>query len=323
MTTGRRARYLYIMSALLNTSASEINVCAEYGYSVREFSKQPRVLVCNDYQSCFMMVHYQDAILPNRHPDFRNHFTLFRGKDSILVVRVETTLVYNDNDAVLMYDSIRVSSDATDRMRASSKVDWDLSFDRNITYSNERPANFTDYQLVGSGEWWFFDRGVVLNGITKYVEDCNCLSLFIYYELHPKFVLRRTMKQQQSLPAPLARPSANRFLYSSGKPSSRGIDDHEKQPGGDNDDDATSEKSNGRDELVRPIPTLNSQTMISMVNASSRSLIRTNEQVTAPDVEYQSVVPSLFWLKTRNAELRRCDISYFLPQNYKCAYGVA
>lgn len=311
------------MSVLLNTSASEINVCAEYGYSVREFSKQPRVLVCNDYQSCFMMAHYQDSILPNRHPDFRNHFTLFRGKDSILVVRVETTLVYNDNDAVLTYDLIRVSNDSTDRMRASSNVGWDLSFDRNIEYSNERPPNFTDYQLVGSGEWWFFDRGVILNGITKYVEDCNCLSLFIYYELHPKFVLRRTIKSQ-TLPAPLAKPSANRFLYSSSGPktSSHGIDNRETQLGGDNDD-AISEKSNGRDEIVRPIPTLNSQTMISMVNTSSRSLIRANEQVKAPDVEYQSVVPSLFWLKTRNAELRRCDISYFLPQNYKCAYGVA
>lgn len=309
------------MSALLNTSAVEINICAEYGYSVRDFSKQPRVLVSGDYKSCFMLVHYQDTILPNRHPDFRNHFALFRGTNSILVVRVETTLVYNDNDAVLTYDTIRVSDEKLDRMRASSKLDWDLSFDRNIDYSNTRPDNFTDYELVGSGEWWFFDRGIILNGITKYVENCNCLSLFVYYELHPKFVLRHkpaiapptVVKLTQ-----LAPTVASRFLYRSGETQQQ-----QQQPTASSSNSNSTGEDDQNEQKINnaPIPTLNPQTMVSMVNASSRPIIRSNEQVQAPDVEYQTVMPSLFWLNERNTELRRCDISYFLPHNYPCAYG--
>lgn len=325
------------MSALLNTTASEINVCAEYGYSAREFTRQPRVMICQDYKSCLMLVHYQSRMLPNRQSDYRNHFTLFRSKTSILVVRVETTLVHNDNDAVLTYDRIRVSDDQADRMRAS-KDDWDVSFDRNVEYSNMRPDNFTDYELIGSGEWWFFDRGVILNGVTKYVEDSSCLSLFIYYELHPKFVLRRVARPvpppmttttatgptaakwsapRANTPSSLASmPIASQFLYMVN--DDRGsIDDDVDQ----NNEKNTQRPDGGDTPTARVIPSLDPRTMTSLVNATSRPLIRSNEQVQAPDVQYQSVVPSLFWLKTRNSELCRCDISYFLPQNYRCAYG--
>lgn len=330
------------MSALLNTSASEINVCAEYGYSVREFISQPRVVVCDDYKSCFMLVHHQDVILPNRIANYRNHFTLFRGKDSILVVRTETTLLYNDNDAVLTYETIRVSDEHANRMRASTGG-WDVSFDRDICFSNKRPANFTDYELVGSGEWWYFDKGVILNGVTKYVENLNCVSLFVYYELHPKFMLRRVTKP--AVRAVAAQPTAStaaaatattlpNFLYSRsdvvGGGGGGGNGDNGDGVGGGGDDASGRNIRNDADASIGEkltslqsfgLPTLDPQTMVSLVNVSSRSMICANEQVQAPNVEYQSVVPSLFWLKTRDSELRLRNISYFLPQDYKCAYG--
>lgn len=292
------------MSAILELPSTEINLCAEYGYSTRDFGKMIQVPVCSDYKSSLMLMHYQSRPLPNRITPYRNHFTLFRSQTEVLVVKAETNLVYNDNDAVLTYDLIGVSDNVEDNMRAS-RNEWDVSFNRNIRYSNARPENFSEFELLGSGEWWYFDRGVILNGVTRYVPDVECLYLFGYYELHPKFMLRRVKRQAPTIPIttpPTTTAQPYQFLHS----SAEGVN-------GDAGGDVGVEQV--------PIPSLNPREMLSMLNVASRPVVRSNEQVIAPEVQYRSVVPSLFWLKSRNVELRQSNIRYFIPKNYKCAYG--
>lgn len=307
------------MSALLRAEATEINLFAEYGYSARDFSKQPRVEVRSEYKSCLLLVHHQSRALPNRRERYRNHFTLFHSNDSILVVRAETTLIHNDNDAVLLYDRIRVSPNRDDRMRASLD-NWDVSFDRDIDYSNARPDRFGEYELVGSGEWWFFDRGVVLNGATAYARDVDCLALFAYYELHPKFMIRRVSRPLRARfgTADVAASVVPSFLY--GSRDGGGGGDHAQSRNADGGGDHDSVNVVAEEEAA-PVPNLNPRTMVSMLNVASRPVISANERVLAPDAQYRTVMPSLFWLKARDRELIRCDISYFLPKNYKCAYG--
>jgi len=48
------------------------------------------------------------------------------------------------------------------------------------TYSSEYPETFLPYTLCCTGEWWYYDRGVVLNGVHG-VKSC-----LVNYELHPR-----------------------------------------------------------------------------------------------------------------------------------------
>uniref|UniRef100_A0A0C9RBD3 UBR2_1 protein n=1 Tax=Fopius arisanus TaxID=64838 RepID=A0A0C9RBD3_9HYME len=284
------------MSALLQVATKEINLCAEYGYSTRNFSKRPRVIVSNDYKSCLFLVYSQKAPLPNRLTDYRNHFTLFQDKDkTLVVVRSETTMEYRDNDAVLLYDVLTVVDEEEERLR-SQKGSWHVSFDR-ITYSNERPASFANYELVCSGEWWFFDKGIVLNGVTKYIKDTECLSMFIYYELHPRFTLSLDKPQHQS-----PKPTATADVLSE--------QSHTSLPFTYNLDNVDPQLPNTL--VTSTLPT----SVLPAINAATRPFIMQNDTVAAPDVQHQSVMPSLYWLTTRANEFRRSDITYFLSQNY-------
>jgi len=172
------------MSALLPIPASELNICAEYGYSTRKFSKYPHVCQAVNYNSSMFLVYRQTKALPNRHNGYRNHFCLYINHNSICIVRTETTLLHADNDAILVYDIIKPKLDVKECFRAKYK-NWDISFDY-ITHSNTKPSSFVGFTLVCSGEWWFFDDGIILNGITSYKKDCFCEYFFMYYELHPQ-----------------------------------------------------------------------------------------------------------------------------------------
>lgn len=175
------------MSALLAIDAVEMNLCAEYGYSSRGFSKYPLVYQSNDYRSCLFLVYRQSERIENRLQNYRNHFTLFRSDTTIIVCRTETTLIHSDNDAIITYDVIMPSAAVCDRFRSKYKH-WNVSFDK-IDYTNKYPS-FVGFSLVCSGEWWYFDRGVILNGLTGYEEDTSCESMFIYYELHIDYLLQ-------------------------------------------------------------------------------------------------------------------------------------
>jgi hypothetical protein len=328
------------MSALLASKAVEINVNAEYGYSNRNFERFPRVLVCDDYKSCLLLVYKQSNPIPNRLREYRNHFAMYRSvvEDSLLIVRTETTLVYRDNDAVLMFDHIRISNETEDRMRASIGA-WDISFDKNITYSNSSPTNYLDYELLCSGEWWFFDRGIILNGTTKYIPSTECVSILVYYELHPKFSISKNHAAAAAVPVSMSKFSVT--------PNQNNNDD------GSNTDDSNNiihnntnnnDKSNNLNFTYTKTPSIlesssssssnktpTAATAATVINGtlptailpvinSDVGTIRRNDQVEAPNVKYQAVVPSLFWFVSRTKELERSDIKYFIPRDYKCPF---
>lgn len=274
------------MSALLAIPAQKINVCAEYGYGNRNFEKRPRYLSAPNYTSAMLLVYRQDEPLPNRHAKYRNHFTLFKSARDILVVRSETTLVFRDNDAVLLYDRIAPSRSSADRFRATHEA-WDISFDRQIEYSNQRPCSFVDYELVCSGEWWFFDRGIILDGVTRYVPDEASTSMLVYYELHTPSLVKLPC-EASAIP-----PAANTALTPNNNNTQINAFDY------------------------RTLPRIAADGILPFLNSTARPTIRENDSNrTTTDVSYQAVVPSLFWFVTRSQELRANNLSYFLPTNY-------
>lgn len=156
----------------------------EYGFSNRTFSKQIRVPIAKKYITALFMVFETERSIRNRIENYRNHFTLFKSTttDSIVVIRVETSIKHVDIDAVLMTDHITVTKSA----KSGDACNWVISYDE-IEYSSETP-NLTDYRFICSGEWWYFDRGVILNGISAFsLDDPTVTSTFIYYELHPDY----------------------------------------------------------------------------------------------------------------------------------------
>lgn len=302
------------MSALLPLSANEINVCAEYGYSTRSFDKRPWVVISDEYKSVLFLVYRQTRRLPNRLPNYRNHFTLFSDGKTVVIVRTETTLVHRDNDAVLTYDCVRPNDLETDRFRAKSG-DWTVSFDR-ISYSNQRPVTFIGYELQCSGEWWFYDRGVILNGVTRYVRDGICESMFIYYELHPTYrvckptpIPKLLLPQRVSTTTETDTPASAMTTTSSTSTTT------------------TTTTAAAAAEFSYTKTTTTDTAKLSSVSAgilpiiegSTRGIVTKNDSVIAPNVRYQAVVPSVFWFTARTNELKRGDISYFLPLDYLCA----
>nr|WOJ45414.1 GrBNV gp23-like protein [Apis mellifera nudivirus] len=283
------------MSALLALSAQTINICAEYGFSNRNFSKRPRYISAPEYVSALMLVYkHAGKILPHRHDNYRNHFTMYRGKRDILVVRSETTLVFRDNDAILMYDRIEPSTEQTNRFRTNHEY-WDISFDREITYYNQRPNSFVDYTLVCSGEWWFFDRGIVLNGITSYNPGCETTSLFIYYELHP--------------PVRIVEPFVTPIISSN------------SDGGGGGSTTVTPNTFDYHLPMTKTpttIPKIQPQRILPFLNSTVRPTVQTNDdRIICNDHQtYEAVMPSLYWFVMRSKELNCQDISYFLPVNF-------
>lgn len=351
------------MSAFLPIRAKRINVCAEYGYSSRTFNRRPWVVVSTDYESSLFLVYRQPAPLPNRIARYRNHFTLFRNERSLVVVRTETTLVHQDNDAVLLYDTIVPSSNEQDRYRAVLDR-WTVSFDR-ITYTNKRPATFADYDLVCSGEWWFFDRGVILDGVTRYDSESPCDSMLVYYELHPTYAIQaNAMERAERRAAALNYPyprwrnavqqqHVNPQLVPSSSGSgvcrdpTRRYEEWDASVYRDTNADAASVAASTDPFVVDTTAVQNNAarvetgattaaaaappnitaplyasslpaTFLPMVNGAARTVIRNNDEHRSPKVLYRAAVPSLYWFRTRQTELLRGDMSYFMPINFRC-----
>lgn len=172
-----------------NPKTTHLNLAAEYGFNVRKFNKSPNVYISNNKQSSLFLAHRQRGALPNRKNDYRNHFTLYvnRTDRSLVICRTETTLVYDDNDAVIMYETITPDKDPVSCLYAQYK-NWSVSFDK-IDYSVKTVDSWINCVLLASGEWWYYDRGIILNGQTSFqnASTVDCFSLFVYYELHNKF----------------------------------------------------------------------------------------------------------------------------------------
>ncbi|ATY70217.1 GrBNV gp23-like protein [Tomelloso virus] len=308
-----------MMSALLPISAVELNVNAEYGYSTREFSKVPNVYVSDDYKSSLFLVYKQNNPIGHRIQDYRNHFTLFSNDKSLIIVRTETSLIHTDNDATLEYETITPNDGQCYR---SDYKNWNISFDK-ITYSGAKPTSFAGYTLIASGEWWFFDNGIILDGLTGYVHNQKCQSILIYYELHVDHKITLPSEQSvMSMPPiievtlklgnkpPVTTPqAAPNFNILSGAPS---------------DVTASEPPLTPVNNSLPPMPTFNLSSvpgsLLPSINAASRPVIRQNDTRVkyTNDIVNKSVMPSLYWFNARSAELCCGSIEYFIPKDFVC-----
>lgn len=309
------------MSALLPIDARTLNVNAEYGYSTRQFNKSPMVYQSLDYKSCLFLVYHQSAPIENRIPDFRNHFTLFRNHNSIVIARTETTLKHTDNDAIITYDIITPNPSIDDKFRSKYK-NWDISFDK-ITYSNEYPS-LVGYHLLCSGEWWFYDRGIILNGLTVYQKNYKSMSIFIYYEFHINHKITEINKKfnvlASSIPTPTIPTTTTEAIPRPTPPETRtNLLTNILQT---NIPQATTTTT--MDSLLNLNRSLNTSSLsaniLPYVNAVSRPVIRQNDTTVVPNVKCRAVVPSLYWLDERCKELSMGNIDYFRPIDYICKY---
>lgn len=189
------------MSVFLKlTDYKTLDLFKEYGFSNRVFNKQIRVPVSKKYKTAMFLAFESEISLPNRLTNYKNHFTMYKNEHSVLIVRVESSIKHVDVDAVLMYDHITPKVSA----KSEERWNWVVSYDE-IEYSSELPPDLDTYDMLCSGEWWYFDRGVILNGIAAFgITDDICnepiTSTFIYFELHPDY----EFEQQQRLPNRLA-----------------------------------------------------------------------------------------------------------------------
>lgn len=166
------------MSALLNIPADKIDLMAEYGVNTRIFSNSPMVYIAKTYKSALFLVYQATKLLPKYRKNYTNHFTLFTSNDTVVLVTAETSIIHPSVDAILNYYVIKPTAS-----KRVSRWHWCISFDT-IEFSNKKPDNFIGYTLKSSGEWWYYDRGMILNGYST--TDCPT-SLFIYMELHATF----------------------------------------------------------------------------------------------------------------------------------------
>lgn len=292
------------MSALLKNDTLLINLNAEYYYSSRNFNKVPNVYFADNYRSCMFLVYTNDRVeLPNRVKNYRNHFTLYTDGQSVLIVRTETTLIYNDNDAVLTYELIVPSENVRDRYRVTREP-WTVSFDR-ISFSNKRPKTFANYRMLCSGEWWFFDKGFILNGVTTpIVSNCapQCKSIFIYFELHQMYKITRN---KPVISEPIINHIADRVNSDEEPAAKRAKVEQTKMP---------EDVIVGENDVTRFLSSITSQVM----PVQNRQPAKRNDETNPPQVQYMTILPSLYWLSRRADELSRGNISYFIPRNNSC-----
>lgn len=301
------------MSCLLPIVANEINLIRENGLTIREFSKIPTYPEYNTYDSCAFLMYKTDTKLNYFDTkDYRNHFTLYVSGDSIVIVLTETTLIHTSTDVALNFHVIKPTS--------ASRVfedKWSISFDK-IDYSKERPNNFSCYRLHSSGEWWYFDHGIVLNGLSADLNS-DIKSVFIYFELHPpdSFYMKLNNKPSVSF--------LNNLNLSSLKANT------ESNPNSNNDTTPRTSESTSNESINKNIFTVSSLPDIfaSRVN-KTLNLKQTNNTVPIKG-KLQNIIPPLYWFETRAKELETSNIEYFrthsnitlslysLPSRFECS----
>lgn len=324
------------MSALLPIEAQELNILAEYGYCSRSFSSSPNVESFLDSKSCLFLVYQQPEYIPHRLPQYRNHFVLYTSGKNIVIARTETTLIHSDNDAILTYDIITVSNELKDRYRASFK-NWTVSFDK-ITYSNDSNPNLLYYEMLCSGEWWYFDKGIILRGKSGYMPNVKALELLIYFECHGNYRITFPKHNLVDMPPIIQQlieiKNRGNVLFSINNPplniqtaQNQNKETQEKSlPPTQSATNATTSGGGGaassntdNNDLNLPFQVSSiSSAILPFINAASRPRIIQNEIVTVPKVVARSVIPALFWFDERQKELKAGKLSYFLPLNSTC-----
>lgn len=301
------------MSCLIldREGSKELNLYSNIGYNTRQFNDYVRVPIRNKTDSSFFIKWNSGSCkLPNRKNPYRNHFKLYSNKNSIIIVRCESTLIFKDTNAILNYEVIECLDDYKLYSSYDSNL-WEVSYDR-IKFSNQLPPRneLATYYLQYTGEWWFFDKGIILNGIgsvTNIGKPTN--NAFIYYELLN--VLNNTdtldsmlngslnlQKETQLHQALIQQSLTNQPLQESANSPMLSF----------NYNDLSSPTSLGGLEST-PIQTklpITLQTSLPYNNNSNNN-IKLNE--------VGMILPSISWFCDRKKELINCDISYFLPKN--------
>lgn len=173
------------MSALLDIEVPEtIDINSEWGLHTRTFSKNPNVYETdstNPYNSCMFLVYRTKKLIPNWIKAYTNHFTMFANKTNVIINRTETSLIHQNIDAVQTVQNIC----PTKCSRVELNEGWIISRDDIIFSEN---FDSSDCKMLCAGEWWFYDKGYILNGIG------NGSSWFIYYELHAPTLVKSNKK---------------------------------------------------------------------------------------------------------------------------------
>lgn len=329
------------MSCLLtNVAASPIKINDQVGFTTREFTRNVKVPVAPDYASCLFIVLESKIRLPNRRHAYRNHFTLYRTTNSVIVARTETTQKFVDNDAVIKFDRIRPKHDQMMSRATLVNGRVNVSYDI-IDYANDMPAciKHENFELLYSGEWWHFEKGTILNGMSRYHSDTPTQHVLIYYELHPKILIQN----HKSVPTKPLHPETQLLLNSNNashyqRSTDVKINDSDRELLFDSispqhqPDKNTSyleqlvsniqQRVNytySQDEIIEdPItamaPALDPNLVGSVLNNLQQTLILHNDQEYVNKPLNSAVVPCLYWFNKRIGELDKADISYFLPQ---------
>lgn len=283
------------MSAFLPIEAKKINLCADYGFSSRVFNDVPNVYRTVNYKSCLCLKHSQEEILPNRIDQYRNHAGVYVNDTHVVIVLTETTIILPDNDAILEYYVIK----PTTSFRGEYGK-WEISFDE-IDFSAEKP-NFIleDYKLIVSGEWWLFDRGVIINGVSAYDPDpdSKCLSILIYFELHVDHTI--------TIPSSDAIMSLNPIIqvtYNNPTSSNTQLSN--------NTDTPSLHPSNQTATISSLLPE-----SLPFLNSLARPIITRNDNKEVSAVTSRAVIPSEHWLKKISSELQKKNIKSLLPKDY-------
>lgn len=271
----------------------KITLNKENGINVRSFYGNVNIGRHRDYQSILVMAYNGSVSFPNRVTPYRNHFCVYTGlDDSVVIVRSETTLRYQDHDAVLQYDVLKLSDN---KLTTTCRDRWIISYDSCVSSSTKCPDNFLNYVLCCSGEWWFFDRGIILNG----VQEIN--SLLIYYELHAKYQLKR--REVLQLFPPLSETKSTitspSLIDKSTLPKFAQLISENEILGGEN---------------VSPIATTNDN-IVNDASHSTNTIVdedRTFEPLPRPRLN--TILPSSWWFIERDKELQKGDINYFIPR---------
>lgn len=324
---------------------NDIILNKETGINARSFHGNVNVARHKHYQSILMLVYNNlkkpPLIFPNRVTPYRNHFCVYTGlDDSVIIVRSETTLRYQDHDAVLQYDVLKLSDNA---LTTTCRKRWIISYDTCVSSTTQCPSNFLNYVLCCSGEWWFFDRGIILNG----TQDRH--SLLIYYELHAKYQFKRRETIGSSSFPNLSNGNTTGPTSSS---LSSLLDSRAKLPKfaqliSENldlvNDDAIAAADGNRQRSMTTTSndttngTLNTHDAVVVVNVADRQIDATTnddkrrntnvseespsssssysdfEAIPVPRPRLSTLLPSSWWFIERDKELQKGDISYFIP----------
>lgn len=311
-------------------SCDELDIYQQNGVNTRRFNKTPCFPKVSNYTASLFLMYISETRLPFLMENYSNHFALYsndkdlnKTKDNIIIVRSETSLIYSDIDAILEYHSISLV-----KCRKTKKCEWIVSYD-DIEFNNNRPTSFDGYYLLCSGEWWYFDKGIILNG--HFVEKDKNYSMFIYYELKPVISLV-TNKSSKKITVGLTQsnflnslnttaqqfrnvdiPILNAFNINATNNTSQQSTSQQSTS-----QQSTSQQTTNTTLINNAIPSITLSTIPAVTATNLKipePIIRENFRSTPVERIDQNIVPSLFWLSQRTKEFSEKDISYFNPLN--------